>query len=178
MKMIKINNENFVSARDLYSDLGIRMNYSTWIKANIERAYLEQNKDFVLFTEESTGGRPSITYLLKKDAAINVILMSGGKNAKIVRDNVIKLYKQHDEGRAFTNEQFEALIDISKSMTLVFIQKEVLMKAMRQVNKSIAQKMKLGTLIWDDTKDNPLGINQYDVTERKELFSTGQKQLL
>ena len=51
--------------------------------------------------------------------------MSGGQNAKKVRDDIIKLYNQHDTGLAFTAQQIEGLIDLSKAMTLVSIQKNV-----------------------------------------------------
>ena len=37
--------------------------------------------------------------------------------------------------------------------------------------KSIAEKTKLGNIIWDDTKDNPLGLNNGKIIERKSLFN-------
>jgi phage anti-repressor protein len=243
MKIINTNNQGCVSAKELYIELGIRKDYSNWIKQNIERAYLEINKDFTPFKEESTGGRPSIDYQLTKDSAITIAVMSGGQNAKKVRDDIIKLYNQHDTGLAFTAQQIEGLIDLSKAMTLVSIQKNVekkhfeiyndkytwyqyraallgygtddLIEGMKKVNKkhhsiraslilldsnelirtgvidflivmgktqeyatnvgnlckSIAEKTKLGNIIWDDTKDNPLGLNNGEIIERKSLFN-------
>lgn len=234
MNIIKKENRNLVSARELYSELGIKRDYSTWIKQSIERADLEEGKDFTSYKGKSTGGRPTIDYLLVRDAALSVIMMSGGKFASKLRKKVIELYNQHDTGLAFNANQIEALMDLSKAMTLVSIQKEVerkhfaiyndkftwyqyraallgydtndVIQAMRKVNKkhhsmrrsliqldanelirigvidfmvamgktkeystnvgnlckTIASKMQLGNIIWDDTKDNPLKINQIE----------------
>jgi hypothetical protein len=173
--------------------------------------------------------------------------MSGGKNAKEVRDRLINLYKQHDTGLAFTAPQIEALMDLSKAITLVSIQKQVerkhfniynnpqswyeyraallgyskdtLMEAMCQVNKkyhsirssliqldsnelirtgvidimkclgktdeyainvgnlckSISEKAKFGNIIWDDTKENPLKLNQGEINEKLVLFDKALK---
>ena len=173
--------------------------------------------------------------------------MSGGKNANALRKMLINLYNQHDTGLAFTAQQIESLMDLSKAMTLVSIQKEVQQKhfnvynnkftwygyraallgyktkdvieAMQKVNKkhrtmkaslvqldanelirtgvidfmvamgktteyatnvgnlckSMAEKMKLGNIIWDDTKENPLKINQHEITERQNNFNSVKK---
>lgn len=243
MEIIKKNNRSLISARELYAELGVKRDYSTWIKQSIERADLEDGKDFTPFKGESTGGRPTIDYLLVRDAALTVIMMSGGQFASKLRKQVIELYNQHDTGLAFTAQQVEALIDLSRAMTLISIQKEVEQKhfaiyndkytwyeyraallgygtkdvidAMQKVNKkhtsirksliqldanelirtgvidfmialgknneyainvgnlckSIASKMKLGNIIWDDTKPNPLKINQYQIEERKNQYN-------
>ena len=243
MNIIKNENRNLISAKELYSELGIKRDYSNWIKQSIERAELEVNEDFTTFKAESTGGRPTIDYLLVRDAALTVIMMSGGQFASRLRKNVIELYNQHDIGLAFTAQQIEALMDLSRAMTLVSIQKEVekkhfaiyndkytwyqyraallgygtndVIEAMQKVNKKhhsiraslvqldanelirtgvidfmvamgktneyatnvgnlcklMASKMKLGNIIWDDTKENPLKINQSEISERQNNYN-------
>lgn len=125
MNIVKNQNQNFISATELHVELGIKRDYSTWIKQSIERAELEQIKDFTILKGKSTGGRPTINYLLTRDAALTVIMMSGGRFASKLRKDVIELYNQHDTGLAFTAPQIESLIDLSKSMTLISIQKDV-----------------------------------------------------
>jgi phage anti-repressor protein len=250
MNIIKKENQNLISAKDLYLELGIKRPYSLWIKESIQRADLVDSKDFISFMKESTGGRPTIDYLLLRDAALTVIMMSGGKNASSLRKTVIELYNQHDTGLAFTSIQIEALMDLSKSMTLVSIQKEVerkhfylynnnntwweyragilgyskesLIEAMKLINKrhksireslikldgnelirtgvidlmialgkteeyainvgnlckSMASKMELANIIWDDTKPNPLGLNSKEIEERKNIFNESNNLLL
>jgi phage anti-repressor protein len=243
MNIIKSENGNLISAKELYLELGIKRDYSHWIKQSIERAELEDKKDFTSKKTESTGGRPTIDYLLVRDAALTVIMMSGGQFASKLRKNVIELYNQHDTGLAFTAQQIEALMDLSRAMTLVSIQKEVekkhfaiyndkytwyqyraallgystddVIEAMQKVNKkhhsiraslvqldanelirvgvidfmvaigktneyatnvgnlckSMASKMKLGNIVWDDTKENPLKINQSEISERQNSYN-------
>ena len=247
MNIIKIDNQNLISAKQLYLELGIKRDYSTWIKQSIERAELEEIKDFTPFKGESTGGRPSVDYLLVRDAALTVIMMSGGQFASKLRKTIIELYNQHDTGLAFTAQQIEALMDLSKAMTLISIQREVekkhfgiyndkytwyqyraallgygtndVIEAMRKVNKkhhsirasliqldanelirvgvidfmvamgkteeyaintgnlckSMAEKMKLGNIIWDDTKENPLKINQSEIADRQNNYNSVKK---
>jgi phage anti-repressor protein len=125
MKVTKTDKGSFVHAREVWQELGMKRKFSDWVKVSIERAYLEEGKDFFLFLGESTGGRPTTEYLLTKDAAINIVVMSGGQFARKVREDVLTVFKKHETGLAFTSEQVESLIDISKALTLVSIQKDV-----------------------------------------------------
>jgi phage anti-repressor protein len=243
MELIKKDNQLLVSAKDLHRELGIKRKFANWIVESIERAELKANKDFVTIMLQSTGGRPSIDYQLIRDAALTITMMSGGKFANSLRNKVIELYNQHDTGLAFTTPQIEALMDLSRAMTLVSIQKDVekkhfaiyndkytwyqyraallgystndVIEAMKKVNKkhhsiktslvqldanelirtgvidfmvamgktkeyatnvgnlckSMASKMKLGNIIWDDTKDNPLKINESEILEAKNNYN-------
>lgn len=101
--MILFDN-NTVSAKEVYEQLGINKKFATWIKTNLQRAELEENKDFIPLREQSTGGRPSVDYCLKRDAAISIVVMSGGKNAKKVRNELIQLFNQR-ENKDLLNEQ-------------------------------------------------------------------------
>jgi len=90
----------------------------------IERTYIVDGVDFTTLKLQSSGGRPQIDYLLNKDAAISIILVSGGQFAKKLRDYVIDLFKKHETGLAFTVPQIQALMEISISMTLVSLQED------------------------------------------------------
>lgn len=242
MDIIKQENQILISARELHRELGMKRHFSIWINNCISNAFLSIGTDFTTQTLESSGGRPSTDYFLTKDSAIAIIIMSGGQNAKQLRDEVIRLFKMHDTGLAFTSTQIEALMDLSRSMTLVSIQENVeqrhfkiyndkytwyqhragilgystndIINAMREVNrqhhsvrksliqldanelirtgvidlmkalgktdeyatnvgnlcKKIAEKMKLGNIIWNDTEENPIGLNKNQVDECNKLF--------
>lgn len=249
MELIKKDNQLFVSARDLHKELGVKRKFANWIVESTERAELKADSDFITIMLQSTGGRPSIEYQLTRDSALTITMMSGGKFANSLRKKVIELYNQSETGLSFTSEQIDSLMDLSRAMTLISIQKEVekkhfalyndkyswykyrasllgyntndVINAMKTVNKkhnsirsslalldanelirvgvidfmiamgktneyainvgnlckSISQKMKLGSIIWDDTKDNPLQINQLDVNERINEFDNVKKLL-
>jgi phage anti-repressor protein len=249
MELINVKGIEYTKATELYVELGVKRDYSNWIKQSIERAELECDKDFTPFKAESTGGRPTIEYLLTRDSALTITMMSGGQFASRVRKYLIDLYKKHETGKSFTDEQFLAFMDLSRAMTLISIQKQVekkhyaiyndkytwykyratllgfntddVINAMRKVNKKhhstraslikmdsnelirtgvidflmclgkskeyatnvgdlckqMSEKMKLGNIIWDDTKENPLQINQGEVNERKQLLDKSTKAL-
>jgi phage anti-repressor protein len=168
MDLIKKENHHFVSAKDLHIQLGIKKAYSSWIKANLKRAMLEEKKDYMPSREESTGGRPSIDYHLTKESALTIIVMSGGVNAKRMRDEVIRLYNMHDTGLAFSSDQICALIDISKAMTLVSIQKEVERKHFDIYNDKYT---------WYQYRANLLGYNTDDVISAMQLINKKHKSI-
>jgi len=124
MELQEKNGKMYVSAMDLYKLLGIKRKFSEWIKSAINNAMLGDD-DFFTCTRKSTGGRRPKDYMLTKEASISVAVVSRSKNAKYIRDQIIKLYQQHDLGKAFSDEQWLALVDITKSMVLVSIQDKV-----------------------------------------------------
>ena len=242
IELKEYNGLKLADARSIHSNLGIKFAFSTWIKSNIESALLDENKDFFRSTKESTGGRPSIEYLLTRDAALSIIAMSRGQKAKDVRLLLIEAYKEKTIGINLNVDEVTALTDMVKAMTLVSIQKnaekkhfyyynkpaqwwnyraellgyskESLIKALQKVNKkykntrialmkldpseliragvidllislgrdreyavnigewakAIAKSNNYHLQIWDDTKPNPLGLNQGIINERKKLI--------
>jgi phage anti-repressor protein len=168
MKLIKKDNHHFVSARDLHENLGMKRQFTNWMSENIKRAMLEEGKDFNTIMLKSTGGRPSLDYQLTKDSALTIIVMSGGVNAKRMRDEVIRLYNMHDTGLAFSSDQVCALIDISKAMTLVSIQKEVERKHFDIYNDKYS---------WYQYRAALLGYNTDDVINAMKLINKQHKTI-
>jgi phage anti-repressor protein len=124
MELKEFNGISYVSARELHKELDIKKQFSDWIKNSIKAAMLDDS-EFFTFKGKSSGGRRPVDYMLKKMAAISIAVMSRGKNAKFVRDKIVNLYEQHNIGKAFTHEQYLALIDLSRSLVLVSIQKDL-----------------------------------------------------
>lgn len=118
------NGKMYASAKDLYAKLGINKAFSTWIRTNIKRAMLIIDLDFIPWKEESSGGRPSFDYLLKKNAALDLCLISGGINAKQIRDEITKAFEEKQTGFLLNADQVAALTDVVKAMTLVSFQKK------------------------------------------------------
>lgn len=124
MELKKFDSIAYVSARELHRELEIKTQFTDWIKGSIKAAMLDDD-DFFRYKGKSSGGRKPIDYMLKEIPAISIAVMSRGKNAKTVRDKIINLYKQHDTGKAFTEDQIYALMDLSRSLVLVSIQKDL-----------------------------------------------------
>lgn len=86
----RIGEENrAVSARNLRAALGVKRDFSNWIKAQLKRAKLIEGEDFAKVYaakgENPAGGRPRADYLLTIDAAKHVALMSGTTRGREIR---------------------------------------------------------------------------------------------
>ena len=247
--MIKTNENNRVNARDIYEFLEIKTRFNDWIERSFDYVDAKTGKDFYSIMSKSTGGRPLTNYELTIDCAKEICLVQPNSKSKELRKWLICLSDQHETGLAFTTQQIEALMDLSRAMTLISIQESVerkhyaiyndkytwykyraallgydtkdIINAMKLVNKehhstrkslikldanelirvgvidlmvflgktqdyatnvgnlckSMAEKMKLGNIIWDDTVQNPLNINGIEVNDRKYLLNTSIKRL-
>ena len=87
-----------VSARALHRGLGIRRDFTSWIKAQIKRAGLVAGEDFAeVYTqkgENPKGGRPRVDYLLTLDAAKHIALMSGTPKGRAYRAYLIRCERE------------------------------------------------------------------------------------
>lgn len=90
-----------VNARDLHSFLGVGKDFTTWIKAQIDRARLSDGRDFVeVFPQKGVNplsGRPRAEYHLTIDAAKHVAMMSGTDKGFEVRDYFIECERRAKE---------------------------------------------------------------------------------
>lgn len=85
-----------VNARDLYAALEITKDFSDWIKAQIQRAGLVVNVNYITFIEKGNG-RPSSEYILTAESAKHIAMMSQGKKAEAVRDYFIQAEEKYRE---------------------------------------------------------------------------------
>ena len=95
-ELIKIQtNENgqAVSARDLHEALGLNQKFTDWFKYQVEKIGLFEGKDFITNLGESTGGRPSVDYIIPLDIAKHLAMISGGENAHKIREYFIQVEK-------------------------------------------------------------------------------------
>lgn len=83
-----------VSARDLHEFLKAGSNPSTWFKNQIDRCMLIEGVDFIQVSELSTGGRPSIDYVMTLSSAKEVSMVNGGDKGKEARMYFISCEKK------------------------------------------------------------------------------------
>lgn len=81
---------NTVNARDLHAFLEVGKDFSTWIKVQIERARLSENRDYVIFTQKGEYRKPLTEYAFTLDAAKHIAMMSGTDKGFAVRDYFIE----------------------------------------------------------------------------------------
>ena len=124
IELKEINGNKFASAKELHLKLGFnKTNFTQWIRRVLLNKPFIEDKDFSYLSNKSTGGRPSIDYLLTKETAISVIMISGGEKAHEIRMEVVKAFGEKQTGVLLSADQIGALTDMVKAMTLVSIQK-------------------------------------------------------
>jgi phage anti-repressor protein len=89
-----------VSARRLRAALGVKRDFTAWIKSQLKRAKLVEGEDYIriLLTQKGeqtgSGGHNRADYLLTLDAAKHVALMSGTTRGREVRAYFISVEKK------------------------------------------------------------------------------------
>lgn len=69
-----------VNGRNLHAFLDVGKDFTNWVKVQIDRARLKENRDFVVFAQKGvnpSGGRPTMEYHFTIDAAKHISMMSG-----------------------------------------------------------------------------------------------------
>lgn len=75
--------------RELHAELGVAKDYTNWVKAQIKRARLTENRDYVVFAQKGVnpaGGRPSAEYHFTVEASKHIAMMSGTSRGVEVRE--------------------------------------------------------------------------------------------
>lgn len=85
------NLEQIVSARELHERLGIAKDFTDWFKQQAERLSLQDGLDFTPFWGKSTGGRPSVDYIVSLEIAKHLVMISGGEKAHEIRNYFIQV---------------------------------------------------------------------------------------
>jgi anti-repressor protein len=102
IELIPINYNNdrqTVTGRDLHRFLEVESNYTTWFKRMAEYGFTE-GTDFIPFSEESTGGRPSDNHQLTIEMAKELCMLQRTDKGKIARQYFIELEKQWNSPEA------------------------------------------------------------------------------
>lgn len=95
-EIIKIEERNgaqAVSARDLHDALGVKKDFSSWIKERISKYGFTENQDFEVFTEfgeNPNGGRPTIEYALSIDMAKELAMVENNEKGRVIRKYFIE----------------------------------------------------------------------------------------
>jgi len=88
---------NTVNARDLHAFLGVGKDFSNWIKKQIERARLVENRDFIKLAQKGEReiiGQIPIDYYLTIESAKHIGMISGTDKGFEVREYFIECEKQ------------------------------------------------------------------------------------
>lgn len=95
-----------VNARDLHAFLGVRKEFSPWIKTQIERVRLVEGRDYVVTLpdlegrQKGSGGHNKTDYHVTLRAAQHIAMMSGADKGFEVRDYFIECERRASDPEA------------------------------------------------------------------------------
>jgi phage anti-repressor protein len=121
---LELNENGFVSSRGIHEFLGLKKQYSTWIKTWIKNTKYKENKDFYPYREESSGGRPSQDFFVNESMAMTLVMMSDAKFADEFRDYLMGLFKQKRDLELITPEQAVFANKVIRCLKYIEYQKE------------------------------------------------------
>ncbi len=101
IKISEYNGKRAVNARELHQFLESKQDFSTWIKARIEKYGFAEKQDFEVFNnfvENPQGGRPSIEYALSVDMAKELSMVENNEKGRLARKYFIECEKIAREG--------------------------------------------------------------------------------
>ena len=111
--------QHLVDGRELHEVLKVEKAFTTWMQTQLENIDAVEGEDFIPLKEESTGGRPSVNYILTLDTAKEICMVVGvapRTNAetkalsKKVRKYFIECEKQLKNSKPqLTQEQYNVL---------------------------------------------------------------------
>jgi len=82
-----------VDARDLHKFLQVPTDFTDWCKRMFNYGF-KKDVDFTLLSRKSTGGRPSVTYVLTLDCAKSISMLQRTEIGRQARDYFIECEKQ------------------------------------------------------------------------------------
>ncbi|HID0768181.1 TPA: antA/AntB antirepressor family protein [Clostridium botulinum] len=147
LPVLQEENENWTNVRILHNELGVKRDFSDWIKQQIEDLELEKGKEFTLSkgkTSSVNGGRPSSEYLITIEIAKEIAMVAGAKGGRTgkelkERSKIARKYFIYIE-KAFKN-RYEWNLDRENTLIKCKTLKGALIKYKKEVIKTIPQYM-------------------------------------
>lgn len=126
---------NTVNARELHGALGVKKDFSNWIKPKLKDTMLDEGVDYLTHTQKGVGGKfDSIEYILTLDTAKHIAMMSRTSKGKEVRAYFIEVEKKSREG------SHTKTIDLAVAHSLEAIAKGMtsLASSMQRIEKRVS----------------------------------------
>lgn len=119
---------NTVDARELHKNLGVRKDFSNWIKGQITNLGLEEGFDFITLALKGVGGKfDRIDYTLTLDTAKHISMASRTQRGKEVRNYFIEAEKKLTQiGEAYRAQPQNQTIDLSPIYAIMEAQTRIL----------------------------------------------------
>lgn len=116
--------QHLVDGRELHEALKVQQDFSDWMKKQLDNIDAIEGEDFTLLKGKSTGGRPSVEYILTLDTAKEVCMVVGvaprtnevtRRLSKEIRKYFIECEKKLKENKPQLSERDSAILMVMNS---------------------------------------------------------------
>jgi phage anti-repressor protein len=183
---LELDANGMVSSQEIHGFLGINEKYATWIKRWINNLNVKEGENFVRQTKQSTGGRPSVDFLVNEYFAMTLVMVSKGKFSEQLRIYLIDLFKQRRDLELITIEESVIAHKILDCLRYVENQKEAYIM---HKNAYVERNTAYGNVFaqfniyrqsitgWDKQKIQN-SVNEYILKEQHPVKTTNQTEML
>ena len=135
-------NVNSVNARELWEYLESKQDFSTWIKARIDKFDFIEGEDYLFhkIMENPQGGRPQIDYIITIDMAKELAMVENNEKGKQARKYFINIEKQF-------NAQRQAMLPLTYKEALIELVKKIEENEMLEKTKAYISDKKTATAL-------------------------------
>ena len=132
IKITEKDGQKAVNARELHEFLESKQDFSTWIKARIDKYGFVENQDFEVFhkiMENSQGGRPQIEYALSLDMAKELSMVENNEKGRMARKYFIECEKTVTNQTSLLEDKLKVIEFSAKFLNLNEASKLMMLKA-------------------------------------------------
>lgn len=126
-----------ISSRELHAFLESKQDFSTWIKSRIEKYDFIDGIDFTTILWKSTGGRPSVDYVLTIETAKEIAMVEGNEKGKEARRYFIECEKKFNETIMLSPSQL--LLKQAQILVNIEYEQSKIKEEQREIRKEIAE---------------------------------------
>jgi len=139
-EMIGAETTNSVNSRELWTNLGIKKQFGNWIKHQIESLGLEENTDYVTFTQK-VNRQTLKEYVLTLDMAKHIAMASRTEKGKEVRKYFIEAEKKLTQVQTQQNDILPAIVEMAKVNQQIVQSNQELISNITEMNKGLHQML-------------------------------------
>jgi phage anti-repressor protein len=121
---LELDHNGMVSSMDIHGFLGISEKYATWIKRWVANLNVKEGENFVRQTKQSTGGRPSVDFLVNEHFAMTLVMVSKGQFSEQLRGYLISLFNKRKDLELITPEEAAYAMTIIDCLQYINNQKQ------------------------------------------------------
>lgn len=141
-ELIGTENINSVNVREMYQQLDIKKDFSTWIKSQISSLGLEENIDYLMLPQKGEGrGHNKIDYIITLDTAKHIAMASRTEKGKEVRKYFIEAEKKLNQLQPQEQNILPVLVEMAKVNQMLVQSNQEIVANLTNMNQGLHEML-------------------------------------